>query len=89
LFISAGYLLLIGWATVYSATCEEMFCHFAMFYAGLPWTLFLSVIINFDSFSLAGWVIVTFMFAFFNIALLYILLGEDKVVKSVDTPDEV
>jgi hypothetical protein len=89
LLVSAAYLLLTAWVIIYSSACEEMFCHMAMFYPGLPWTLFLSVIIDFESFSLTGWVISTLLFAALNTAILYVLLSDDKVVTRGDESGEV
>lgn len=73
LIISAAYLLLTGWVIWYSATCEEMFCHFAMWFVGLPWTPFFSSLM--ESLSLGGWIITIVLFALLNIAILYVLLG--------------
>jgi hypothetical protein len=76
--ISIGYLLITAGVIWYAATCEMMFCHMALWFVALPWTLFFSYIINFTSLSLAGWVFTTLFFVLLNIAILYVLLSSDE-----------
>lgn len=89
LIVSAAYLLLTGWAIVYSLTCAGMLCHAAVFFAGLPWTMFLLVIIDLDVFSPTGAAVVTLACALLNVACLYALLRDGKAANREGESDQV
>lgn len=71
--VSITYLLVTALVIWYAATCEVMFCHMALWLPGLPWSLFVSFIL--ESFSLAEWVFATLFFVLLNIGILYALLS--------------
>lgn len=89
LIVSGAYLLLTGWAVIYSLTCKGMLCHAVVFLAGLPWTMFLLVVIDLDVLSPTGAVVLTMMCAVLNVACLRALLGGGKAVNREDESGQV
>jgi hypothetical protein len=71
--LSIIYLGFTAWAIYYALTCTEFLCSLVIFLPGLPWIYLFQRPL--DELSKPGLAIVTVIFAFLNLAILYVLLS--------------